>query len=153
MGTNAKPRYLRSGELAKLMNISADTLRHYERIGVLPRPPRTASGYRQYTPEAADRVRLVRGALAIGFSLGELARVLRVRDRGGAPCRQVHAMAVGKLEQLDRRIAELVKLRGQLQDIVTQWGSRIEATIEGQRAGLLETLIEPPSRMDEPHES
>ena len=84
-----------------MTGVSTDTLRHYERVRVLPRPARTAGGYRQYAPEAADRVRLIRRALGLGFSLNELTRILRVRDSGGAPCRQVHALAREKLAQLD----------------------------------------------------
>ena len=149
VGTDDTPRYLRSGELASLTGVSTDTLRHYERKRVLPRPARTRAGYRQYPPEAADRVWLVRRAIAMGFSLDELARILRVRDSGGAPCRQVYALAADKLERLDRQIADLVAVRGQLQELVTQWRGRLEQTPEGQRAGLLEALIHPPSRNDQ----
>ena len=67
--------YLRSGELARLAGISADTLRHYERMKVLAAPRRSAGNYRHYPPEALDRVRLIRRALAVGFSLPELARL------------------------------------------------------------------------------
>jgi len=137
---------LRSGELAESAGVSTDTLRHYERIGVLPRPARTAGGYRQYPAVAADRVRMVRQAVALGFSLAELARILRVRDRGGAPCRQVHALAVEKLAQLDRQIDGLVAMRGQLQTIVARWGAELDGIPEGQRAGLLESLIRPAFR-------
>jgi DNA-binding transcriptional MerR regulator len=143
------PHHLRSGELAKLTGVSTDTLRHYERVRVLTRPPRTNAGYRQYPPEAADRVRLVRRAIAIGFSLDELARILRVRDHGGAPCRQVHALAIEKLAQLERQISDLVALRGQLRSIVAQWGERLNRTPEGQRAGLLEALLRPSSEQDD----
>jgi DNA-binding transcriptional MerR regulator len=145
---NATPRYLQSGELAKLTGVSTDTLRHYERMRVLTRPPRTSAGYRQYPPEAVDRVRLVRRAIAIGFTLDELARILHVRDHGGAPCRQVHALAIEKLAQLDRQISDLAALRGQLQSIVAQWGERLGRTPEGQRAGLLEALLRPSSGQD-----
>jgi len=148
-GIDAHPRYLRSGELAKLTGVSTDTLRHYERMRVLQRPARTAAGYRQYPAEAADRVRLVRRAIALGFSLDELARILRVRDQNGAPCRAVHALAVGKLAQLDRRISDLVALRGQLQSIVSQWSAALDRTPDGQRAGLLENLILPASGEDD----
>src|SRR5215831_14565787 len=104
---------------------------------VLPLPRRTASGYRQYPQEAADRVRLVRRAMAIGFSLDELSRILRVRDRGGAPCRQVQALAVQKLDELDRRISDLVALRGQMQRVVAQWEMKLSDTPAGQPAHLL----------------
>jgi len=89
---------------------------------------------------------MVRQAVALGFSLAELARILRVRDRGGAPCRQVHALAVEKLAQLDRQIAGLVALRGQLETLVARWGTQLDGTPEGQRAGLLESLIQPAFR-------
>jgi DNA-binding transcriptional MerR regulator len=136
-----------------MTGVSTDTLRHYERLGILPRPVRTRSGYRQYPPETADRVRMVRRALAIGFSLAELARVLKVRDRGGAPCRHVHALAVEKLGQIDARIADLIALRTQLQSIVAQWGSTLDRTPDGQRAGLLEALLNPPSGKAHSHDS
>ncbi|PWT86601.1 MAG: heavy metal-responsive transcriptional regulator [Proteobacteria bacterium] len=141
-------RYLRSGELAGMTGVSTDTLRHYERMRVLPLPRRTSAGYRQYPPEAADRVRLVRRAMALGFSLEELSKILAVRDRGGVPCRQVQALAIQKLAELNRRIDDLVALRGQMQQIVDQWEKRLNATPEGQPARLLETLFLSPPRED-----
>ncbi len=133
-----------------MTGVSTDTLRHYERMRVLPLPRRTPAGYRQYPLEAADRVTLVRRAMALGFSLEELSRILRVRDRGGAPCRQVQALAIQKLAELDRKIEDLVALRSQMQRIVAQWENRLNLTPEGQPARLLETLIPPPSGEDEP---
>ncbi len=132
--------HLLSGELAQLAGVSADTLRHYERIGVLPRPPRTAAGYRRYPPSAVDRVRLVRRALAIGFSLDELRRILEVRDGGGAPCRNVRDLAAGKLGQIEQRIAELKALRDQLRGLLQDWDKRLSQTPDGQPARLLELL-------------
>ena len=129
-----------------MTGVSRDTLRHYERMRVLPLPRRTSSGYRQYPPEAVDRVRLVRRAMALGFSLEELSKLLTVRDRGGAPCRQVQALAVQKLAMLDRQINDLVALRGHMQKIVAEWETRLNITPDGQPARLLETLILPPSR-------
>ena len=74
---------LSSGQLADLAGVSRDTLRHYERKGVLPRALRGQNGYRQYAPEALQRVQLVRRALSVGFTLDELSKVLKVRDAGG----------------------------------------------------------------------
>ena len=129
-----------SGELARLAGVSADTLRHYERVGVLPRPPRTQSGYRRYPASAVDRVRLIRRALAIGFSLDELRRILQTRDRGGAPCQGVRALAASKLSQLEQRIAELEALRDQLRSLLIDWDGRLARTPDGQPARLLESL-------------
>src|SRR5580704_17470591 len=102
------------------------------------RPVRTTGVYRQYPPEAADRVRVIRRALGLGFSLNELTRILRVRDAGGAPCRQVHALAIEKLAQLDVRISDLLALRTQSQTVVAQWGGQLDSAPEGKRVGLLE---------------
>jgi DNA-binding transcriptional MerR regulator len=141
-----KRRMMLAGQLARLCGVSTDTLRHYERVGVLPRPRRTAAGYRQYPPEAEARVRLVRRAHALGFTLPELARILRVRDRGGAPCREVHALASSKLEQVERHLAEMVLLRDHLRQLLATWDRRLAATPEGTRANLLEALVDLPIR-------
>jgi len=88
---------LRSGALAKLVGLSPDTLRHYERMGVLPSASRTTAGYRLYPTSAVMRVRVVQNALRIGFTLTELAEVLKARDAGGAPCQRVFQLAQDKL--------------------------------------------------------
>src|SRR2546421_4314718 len=77
MSASAKKTYMRAGELARASGVSTDTLRHYERKGVLPKPRRSPNGYREYASESLARVLLVRRALAFGFTLDELARVLR----------------------------------------------------------------------------
>jgi DNA-binding transcriptional MerR regulator len=92
---------LRSGELARLAGVSTDTLRHYERRGLIAAPGRSGNGYREYPSEALDRVRLVRSALAVGFTLDELVDILAVRDRGGAPCRRARALLEEKLEAVE----------------------------------------------------
>jgi DNA-binding transcriptional MerR regulator len=109
--TASTVRPLRSGELARRAGVSPDTLRHYERRGLLPRPPRSAAGYRLYPPEALERVRLIRGALSIGFTVKELAAILSERDRGGAPCRRVRTLAAGKLSQIELQLRALRRWR------------------------------------------
>jgi len=133
---------LLSGELARLAGVSPDTLRHYERIGVLPPPPRSPAGYRRYPASALDRVRLIRRALSIGFSLDELRRVLQVRDRGGAPCRKVRDLAATKLAELELRIAEFQALRDRLRAILADWDARLDGMSDGRPARLLESLQE-----------
>jgi DNA-binding transcriptional MerR regulator len=87
-------------------------------------------------------VRLVRRALAVGFTLHELARILRVRDRGGAPCRQVRSLAEEKLQQVEGQISDLAKLRDHLRALLADWDRRLASTPDGMRAGLLEALTE-----------
>jgi DNA-binding transcriptional MerR regulator len=141
--TPSVKRPLHSGELARLAGVSADSLRHYERVGVLPPPERNAAGYRVYPPAALGRVRLVRRALAFGFSLAELARIFGVRDRGGVPCRQARALGKAKLAEVERRLRELEVLRGQLRQILQHWDRRLARTSRGHRAELLASLPEP----------
>ncbi len=105
------------GELAKIVGVSADTLRHYERKGVIASPVRSAKGYRLYSPETVERVRLVRRALTIGFTLNELAAILAEREKGGTPCRQVFSLAAAKLKDLEERIIEMQNLRDAMQTL------------------------------------
>ena len=135
-----------SGELARLCGVSPDTIRHYERVGVLPGAVRGPNGYRRFAPDSIERVLLVRKALAIGFSLDELARILRQRDAGTAPCRNVRAMAGKKLADLDRQIAEMIAMRADLARILEEWDSRLSATADGESAHLLQNLT---TRKDE----
>jgi DNA-binding transcriptional MerR regulator len=129
-----------SGELAELAGVSRDTLRHYERKGVLPRPLRRHNGYRQYPHEALQRVQLVRRALSVGFSLDELAKVLKVRDAGGAPCEEVRKIAAQKLIKVHDQLRELTELRDDLQQTLKDWDARLAHRDNGKRANLLESL-------------
>jgi DNA-binding transcriptional MerR regulator len=131
---------LRTAELARLAEVSPDTLRHYEKKGLLPRARRSANGYREYPREATARVGLVRRAVALGFSLGEVARILAVRDRGGAPCRSVRALAAEKLALVERRLTELEAARDALRAVLRRWDALLAAAPEGERVGLLEAL-------------
>jgi DNA-binding transcriptional MerR regulator len=132
-----------AGELAAAAGVSTDTLRHYERKGVLPRPVRSANGYRRYPADALERVRMVRNALAVGFTLDELARLLAERDRGGAPCREVRAMASGKLADIEVQLKNLAAMRDDLKAAITDWDTRLANTPPDERAGLLESLSPP----------
>src|SRR3954463_191218 len=114
MGSSLYNPRMRSGELAKLTGVSTDTLRFYERNRLLPFAPRAANGYRCYPPESLARVLLIRRALSLGFSVAELARILKARDSGGAPCKTVRALAAQKLEQIETEIKELSRFRKEL---------------------------------------
>jgi DNA-binding transcriptional MerR regulator len=127
-------------ELAATAGISTDTLRHYERSGVLPRPARTRAGYRRYPAQAATRVALIRRALAIGFSIKDLARVLREREQGGAPCRKVRAIVGDRLARIDAEVAALLALKADLTALVREWDGQLDRTPPGEQAKLLELL-------------
>ena len=126
--------------LAVAAEVSTDTLRHYERLGLLAGVERTAGGYRRYPPDAVDRVRLIQRALAVGFSLKELASVLRNRDVGEPPCHRVRALVGDRLSALDAKLTELTALRDQMRVLLRDWDRRLASTPPGHRARLLDML-------------
>ena len=133
---------LRSGALAKLAGVSADTIRHYERIGVLPRASRTDSGYRVYPASAVERVLVVQRALRIGFTLAELAEVLKARDAGGAPCQRVYQLAQEKLRGIEADIEDLKGTQRYVKKVLSDWEQRIQCAAPGQQSHLLHSLTD-----------
>ncbi len=131
---------LHSGELARRAGVSADTLRAYERRGLLPEARRAANGYRLYPPEALPRVELIQAGLAFGFTLAELGRFLDARRAGRPPCREVRDAARQRLLEIEDAIVELHGLRESLTKLVETWDARIEQASPRQPLGLLETL-------------
>ena len=134
-------RALRIGEVARRAGISPDTLRHYERHGLIPKPKRTEGGYRMFAPEVVERVRLIRSALSVGFTIRELSRIFRIRDRGGAPCAEVRSLAAFKLDQLEKRIDEMQELRVKLRALIKMWDGMLSKVPSGQQARLLDILV------------
>lgn len=96
--------------------MSVDTVRFYERVGVLPRPARTESGYRDYAPGTVERIRLTRELQAIGFTLGDAADALAAHDAGGATCESERWRLDAVLDRVDAKLAELTALRGRIVD-------------------------------------
>jgi DNA-binding transcriptional MerR regulator len=141
-----------TGELAKQTGVSADTIRHYERLGVLPAAHRGSNGYRRFPAPAVQRIVVVQRALEAGFSLADMRRVLRIRDAGGVPCRQVYGMAEQRLGELERRIADLQILRDELAGALAEWKVTLSSTPTGTRAGLLDSwaarLLEHPRQRE-----
>ena len=108
---------LRIGELAAQGGVSIDTIRYYERRKLLPRAGRTSGGFRLYTPETVERLRFIKQAQEIGFSLDEIGELLATG--GAAECRHVRDLLRGKLDELDKRIGEMQKFRHTLADHLT----------------------------------
>ena len=135
---------LRSGQLARLTGVSADTLRHYERIGVLPASQRTSGGYRIFPASAIERVRLAQRALQLGFSLSELSDILRSRDSGGIPCHRVLHLAEEKLRSLGQQIEELRRTQVYMRKLVREWRTQLKHTAPGGKAMLLHSLVDSP---------
>ena len=92
-GGVTEPSALKIGELARAADVGVETIRYYERRGLLTRPPRRASGYRQYPPQAVNRVRFIRRAQALGFTLREIEELLALRVDDERSCADVRALA------------------------------------------------------------
>ena len=102
---------MKIGEIAGRAGVSVDTVRFYERVGVLPPPARTESGYRDYEPGTIERIRLTRELQAIGFTLRDTVDALAAHDAGGATCESERWRLEAVLARVDARLAELAELR------------------------------------------
>ena len=102
---------MRIGELAQRTGVSAKTIRYYEDIGVLPPPKRGTNDYRDYSPDAVDRLRFVRDAQATGLTLTEIASILELRGHGESTCDHVTELLEHHLRDLDEHIETLQRTR------------------------------------------
>lgn len=102
---------------ATALGLSADTLRYYERLGLLPAAPRTAAGYRLYGEDTAERLRFIRGARHMGLRLADIKELLDIRDRGQCPCGHTKHLVERRLAEVDAEIRQLTAVRGQLRTL------------------------------------
>lgn len=105
---------LKTGQLARLVGVGVETVRFYEREGLLPEPPRRPSGYRMYPPDAVHRLRFIRRARELGFSLREIDRLLTTKGASGPHCERVQEQLAAKIADVEGRIADLRRVRDAL---------------------------------------
>lgn len=106
------------GQLAKATDAKTVTIRYYEKEGLLPKSPRSPSGYRLYTAAERDRLLFVRRARALGFSLDEVRELLGLADRQQAPCYTVDNLVSEHLRQVQQRLSDLRTLEAELQRLL-----------------------------------
>lgn len=130
------------GTLAKNAGVSVDTIRYYEKIGLLPVADRTQSGYRTYGPLARNRLIFIQKAQKLGFSLDEIKRVLDQRGTGELPCDAVIAMAQTRLNAVESQLAELTTLGETLRKHLRKWkrSSNEKACAATQFCNLIEEI-------------
>ncbi len=105
------PSELTIGEMASAIGVSTDTVRYYERLGLLPRAGRTRAGYRLYTEEQVERLRFIKRAQSLGFSLDEIKGLLPERGAGLSECKRVRDLLSAKLKEMDQKLAEIRDFR------------------------------------------
>lgn len=101
-------------ELAVQADVKPDTIRYYERIGLLPTPRRTSGAHRRYDPTSLDRLRFIQGAQRLGLRLDHIGDLLAIRDTGECPCEPAGTLLTRRLGELDAEIARLATLRAEL---------------------------------------
>jgi len=122
-GTKAVENF-KTGELAKRAGVNVETLRFYERKGLLPKPPRRLSGYREYPPESVRLIRFIKRAKDLGFSLVEIRELLALRVRPGTTCAEVRERAEHKLEDVRQKIADLKAIERALKKLTATCSGR-----------------------------
>lgn len=108
---------MRSGELAAAVGVNVETLRYYERRGLLPEPPRSTGGFRNYDEDAVALLRVVKAAQRLGFTLDEVAELIDA-GRHRHPTPDLQASARAKLAEVERRIADLALIRDGLRQVI-----------------------------------
>lgn len=137
---------MRIGVLAAAAGTTAKTIRFYEQAGLLPGPPRTTAGYRDYPDQAPARLAFIRAAKSAGLTLAEIRGILAVRDHGRPPCTHVTALLRRHLAETEQRLAELAQTRAMLRDLL----ATAQATDPDTCADSICTILDPPVGADRP---
>lgn len=110
------------GRLSTLSGVHAETIRYYEKIGLLPAPARTAAGYRQYDDGHLRRLTFIRRGRNLGFSIDAIRALLRLTEHPDQPCADADRLACAHLVEIERKIEELGRLRDELRKMTTCHG-------------------------------
>lgn len=117
MKTKTQPERLTIGEVAGGSGVNLETVRYYERRGLLPKPPRTASGYRSFPTDTVRRVKFIKHAQALGFTLTEIKELLALRVDPDTTCAQVRDQARAKVADIKQRIRSLEGMKKALEQL------------------------------------
>ena len=105
--------------VARRARVPLDTIRYYERRGLLPAPPRSPGGYRQYSPDAVRRVTFIKRAQALGFTLEEIAELLALQTTSGSACGAVEGRARAAISRIEAKLDELTRMRDAISRLAT----------------------------------
>jgi len=127
---------LKIGEVSKRSGVGVETLRFYERLGLLGHPSRTSSGYRLYDDATLERLDFIKRAQVLGFSLAEIAQIIAHKHAGQSPCADVREIVRARLRELDERMKEMQRYRKELAAALAEWEQVGDK--EGHICGLIE---------------
>lgn len=120
MAAHAPVRSLQRAEIAKRTGCNLETVRYYEKVGLLPDPPRTQGGHRAYGANHERRLRFVLRARRLGFTLDEIRALLKLVDERNAPCGQIRDVAATHLRDVQEKIVDLKRMERLLKDVIAQ---------------------------------
>ena len=126
------------GRVARLAGVTSDTIRFYERSGLLPKPSLTANGYRVYNDSALNQLRFIRKAQSLGFTLDEIRRIMSLRGQGKETCRCVIAIAEATLSETETKLNELREFRDKLITNLTRWKRKRRGPMAAEFCALIE---------------
>ncbi|WCK52980.1 Hg(II)-responsive transcriptional regulator [Aneurinibacillus sp. Ricciae_BoGa-3] len=126
------------GELTEKCSVNKETIRYYERIGLLPKPCRTDSGYRLYSEQTVDRLNFIKRMQELGYTLDEIDKLLGVVDRDEVKCRDMYDFTVEKLEDIQRKIQDLKRI----EKILMNLKARCPENKDIYECPIIETLME-----------
>ena len=127
------------GSLSQQSGVNVETIRYYEKIGIMPKPERSAGGYRIYGPEHVKRLHFVRRGRELGFSLDELRGLLRLVDGHAYTCAEVHALTTEHLREIRQKIADLKRLERVMSGMAASCGRD-----QGPECPVIEALFKMP---------
>lgn len=127
---------LKIGEVSKRSGIGIETLRFYEKSGILSRPVRSASGYRMYDGEVLERLAFIKRTQVLGFSLEEIRQIISEKSSAHSPCAAMREVVRRRLAELDERMAEMRRYRKELSEALADWEQA--GDVEGHICGLIE---------------
>jgi DNA-binding transcriptional MerR regulator len=132
----------RVGSIAKKAGVGVQALHYYERIGLLPKPTRSEANYRLYSSDALRRVRFIKKAQTLGFTLAEIKQILDLKSHGRAPCRKVTELGEKHLQEIDARLSQLCAYRRAVIQSLTSWREKTahRRDCAGEFCDLIERL-------------
>lgn len=129
---------LKTAEVCRRAGIGKETLRFYERSGILGKPARTASGYRMYDEDVLERLAFIKRAQKIGFSLGEIRHIIEEAGTGDPPCGELREILLRRLSELESHLREMEGYRRDLAAMLHEWegSGRAPVNLRGSRMHL-----------------
>lgn len=139
------PQKLTVRQLARIAGVGPDSIRIYERMGIVPKAERSPAGYRLWNAREVQYLKWVAPAKRAGFTLHELADIFRRYRAGSPPCRAVQGLLQRKLADLDRQIDELCTTRSELRRVLVRWKGRMRHAAPGEFVPLFDDLHDVPT--------